>query len=102
MVKHTPAPWYAIETTDWEEKFVSIGICSRNDASYDFCETGLGLDVDTDEEIRANAEHIVHCVNIHDELVEALEKIEKMAKMVGDTHIEALAHQAIEKTRGKS
>lgn len=77
--KQTPAPtpWQLYQTTetwriysgDWE---VAESICGRSDAQRE-----------------ANARQIVHCVNMHDELLEALRAcvipLERLGDFVGNT-----------------
>ena len=65
MSKHTPGPWridnsnnYDIESYN-EETGTTFGICQMY----------------ADESMEANARHIVHCVNCHDELLEALQAV---------------------------
>lgn len=57
-VKHTPTPWVADENAINDNIGVEIALITS--------------DMRTWEEDDANAAHIVKCVNLHDELVDAL------------------------------
>jgi hypothetical protein len=66
--KHTPAPWVLRESTvDVYDGYMLIvgdfGIIAKIGGNRE------------KSEIKANAEHIVKCVNMHDELVDALEDL---------------------------
>lgn len=74
---HTPTPWQ----TD-ESHFFDDGMQHYQDLDYlEIVGSGtvaLVLDLHSNhEDTKANAAHIVKCVNMHDELVEALEYITK-------------------------
>lgn len=58
-VKHTPTPWVADENAINDNMGFEIALITS--------------DMRTWEEDDANTAHIVKCVNLHDELVEALE-----------------------------
>ena len=60
-IKHTPTPWVAIDEYIYSQDRFEIGTTTTS-----------GFDYGTDD---ANAAHIVKCVNMHDELVEALKEI---------------------------
>lgn len=58
--KHTPTPWVHKDGEVYEENDFKIFDAYNSDFLY--------------EEDKANAAHIVKCVNMHDELVEVLSK----------------------------
>lgn len=64
MAEHTPMPWHVYE----EDPFV---ICEGGGGSIGIIEAGYP-GVSEAEQI-ANAAYVVHCVNVHDDLVKALE-----------------------------
>ena len=78
--KHTPAPWRIIDG----DEIVSDGAKNSfwtNNVGDPAIVCKLGFDCYDSEQYRnfdnykANARHIVHCVNCHDELLEALENL---------------------------
>ena len=66
MAEHTPTPWHVYE----KDPFV---ICEGGGGSIGIIEAGYP-GVSEAEQI-ANAAYVVHCVNVHDDLVKALESI---------------------------
>ena len=64
MSEHTKTPWEVLGVVDM--------FISTEDGAIIADVSGS---VTSHEEDRANAKHICHCVNHHDNLVEALEKI---------------------------
>lgn len=83
-IKHTPTPWKVVKNMSWEDVHGNtptkdeknlmgfVGgdgsrICWFGDSSNYYPTEG-------DEPNEANAAHIVKCVNMHDELVEALKE----------------------------
>lgn len=75
MNKHTPTPW-AYRRFDGEKHKIHIGIDGNLDTVHDAHAIVYAQEDCGDDE--ANASHIVHCVNTHDALVEALERINEM------------------------
>lgn len=75
--KHTPIPWEV--ATDEDGRVAVIKGCSF--LTYAF-PTDLGFETGSPE---ANAAHIVKCVNMHDELVEALKEVHDWF-MADDAH----------------
>ena len=70
-MEHTPTPWEVIETFDYDFQIYPKGnVEAGHNQIAVIPATGDGDD-------KANANHIVHCVNLHDELVAALKKIAK-------------------------
>ena len=95
MTKHTKTPWvatkplagqafYYIDPAGEEMQYGKIATCwSGGD----------------------NANHIVHCVNMHDELVEALENIMRFVQTKGEPYLPRVdaieaAKSAIKKAKG--
>ena len=85
MSKHTPGPWglepngaaYNLRSPDRASHFlILVGMVDNNDGEFE-----------------ANAQHIVHCVNAHDDLVKACKL------QVGD--IVKVGSSAIAKAEGK-
>ena len=66
--KHTKTPWKVFYAKSNDDLIIGVGE-----------ETGEGIIASngsfwgTDSEAKSNAEHVVKCVNAHDELLEALE-----------------------------
>lgn len=90
MTKHTPTPWYYLSdyeriynTSDWTTESVCIAEIIR---TLNF---------------KANATHILKCVNAHDDLVDALQRwlfnIEELAKLEGYEPLIKQTKQALEK-----
>jgi len=80
---HTPTPWEFTENADynsyWEEYYEikAQGVLIAN--MTDFYDCGKDLPA------KENAKYIVKCVNMHDELVKALEAcVEKLDYIVDD------------------
>lgn len=65
--KHTPTPW----------KFDGESINDLQGNTVAFPRSGGFMPGHRDENLRANAAHIVKCVNLHDELVDALALCQK-------------------------
>ena len=72
---HTPSPWLVQSDT-----LVTAPLKEQNRAHYIICSCGTS---GTKKEHKENARRIVYCVNMHDELLEALEEME-MAHSGGD------------------
>lgn len=66
--KHTPTPWKIVNP------YKSV---TMQDAPYKHCAFGNGdcLFECYGDQKEFNASHIVHCVNLHDELVECLRRL---------------------------
>ena len=110
-IKHTPLPW--IWEHNEEEQTLTIwagtAIEERHNGIYQSagemqiydCIYGDGDK--SEDEFFANVEHIVHCVNAHDELVRALKDIHAWMDFRGYTHEpEAIkAQEALQKWEGK-
>jgi hypothetical protein len=83
--KHTPTPWKAVQCIEdgWEDHLDIQQDVSDDDDKNDYVlVNSLGFD-----EVATNKEdikHIVKCVNMHDELVEAIEKALDMS----DEHLD--------------
>jgi len=77
--KHTPAPWVSSKIKTSSGHCFRIGSQEQIDKREENKHTVpayacLYVDyMNAHEEAEANANHIVHCVNMHDELMEALE-----------------------------
>ena len=65
MSKHTPTPWHTMHNK------LESSICGEGQ----FVARVDGSETQTREEGEANADHIVKCVNAHDELVAALRDV---------------------------
>jgi len=77
MAEHTPTPWV------WD------GACQLRDADgHGFQSVSRMGSHPTD----ANMEHIVHCVNMHDELVEALYNLHVLYGHRPSDNVEEAAH----------
>ena len=84
-MKHTPTPWVVSCGSIYTTEGIPIAEMDR--------EVGNGtLPVERDE----NARHIVHCVNLHDELVEAL-KITRHYLWTFRHHFNEVHHEAMNK-----
>ena len=66
MTKHTPIPWRVAD-----KSLGLMGILRVQNKDVDICNVFNDKSVNSE----ANAKHIVKCVNMHDELVEALDKM---------------------------
>jgi hypothetical protein len=118
MAEHTPTPWIVDEdpledkgyktliTMPGKNGFQGTSIAyvnhNWNDADHGERRISWG-------EAEANARHIVHCVNVHDDLVKALEEIDQTPiPMINDTEhlrhtirtIQNIAYAALSKYRG--
>jgi hypothetical protein len=69
-MNHAPTPWYAYDLCNDDE---NMGIWGADGALLAFTMRGGADGPMSQEQELANAFHICHCVNLHDELVEALE-----------------------------
>lgn len=97
MSKHTPTPWREYGYSDRSNMGAPILIHSESQAvknsgtaivSVYGSENSADLQKRADER-DANARHIVHCVNHHDELVAALEAVQQAQR--SGTYAEAFA-----------
>lgn len=83
---HSPTPWaIAGMTVIWSPsaKAIVAGVSAlRETDEVKYSEPHVRTDPDG-HEICANAAHIVHCVNTHDELVAALKNVVTMCAFVG-------------------
>ena len=81
--KHTPTPWKVADLNAWIE-------VRSNSTARPICKIWKSDDDGKDEyqELQANAKHIVHCVNVHDELIGALEQLYPYCE--GDTSREII------------
>lgn len=80
MSKPTPTPW----SLNKDEKGITFIQGNTRGWGWDHL-----AEVDTSgdaPEIEANAAHIVHCVNMHDELVAALQTLEIEAEGYGELY----------------
>lgn len=98
--KHTPAPWKVFYATNNDQLIIGVGQ-----------ETGEGIIASngsfwgTDAEAKANAEHVVKCVNAHDSLLDALELVKSQLEkdyitMTND--VEGAVYDAIKEAKGES
>lgn len=89
MIKHTPTPWI---------------IFRRPDTNYISIDSGDGrvcriyMHYANQE---ANAEHIVKCVNVHEELVEALKGLLKASDQMNE-HIDVTVYNKAQEALKKS
>ena len=92
---HTPAPWYAdtelatcavlpAGTDDWR---FAVAVCQPPN----YHPSGIAA---ANAESRANAAHIVRCVNAHDELVAALQRCATALALYGQPSAEGAVKQA--------
>lgn len=72
MSKHTPTPWNAEELQS-PERGHRISIHNANTGDY-----VAQVNFAADPQAKANAAHIVRCVNLHDALVDALKGLLEM------------------------
>lgn len=88
--KHTPTPWVHKDGEVYEENDFKIFDAYNSDFLY--------------EEDKANAAHIVKCVNMHDELVEALRDLLTFVVTVEyeESPIVAFAEAVLAKARGET
>lgn len=88
--QHTPTPWYS--EVDTELVYILGTVNGKEEV---ICEAGsIGNE---DLQAQANAAHIVKCVNLHDELVDAVEHLLKMSngeKNLDNRGIEELLSRA--------
>ena len=70
MSKHTPKPWEIVS------KFVGPLVIKSGNTEIAY------VGADTFELCKANAEHIIKCVNLHDEMVKALSNATSMASCI--------------------
>jgi len=83
-MKHTPTPWEVTGELDY------IRISNRDSQNPDSCD-GIrqvahvvqgDYEIPNYEEAMANAQHIIHCVNTHAELLEALKRAAKLVSLL--------------------
>ena len=103
-MEHTPTPWEVIETFDYDFQIYPKGnVEAGHNQIAVIPATGDGDD-------KANAAHIVHCVNLYPELVEALKNADWMiGKLAGwngtdlsDFEEYELVEQVLKKADGSS
>lgn len=70
--KHTPTPWHVVEINNGKD----IQIDSEKLHICNITRYGMAVGIHEQE----NAKRIIHCVNMHDELVEALKYVQEMIK----------------------
>lgn len=90
MSEHTPTPWIVSSAICGEHntETVSIYHYPREAVCYEVVETGCKCD---DEALtEADARHIVHCVNNHERLAEALRSLISAIDNIGGEHCEGL------------
>lgn len=84
-IKHSPTPW-AVATNPGgpmdQPAFPPIVDASGNPHGEDIVAMPLG----NSETVQANAAHIVKCVNLHEELVDALQELLSAARHCGLQH----------------
>jgi hypothetical protein len=96
---HTPTPWY-LETTS---SGLWIGVEKATGGKVG--DVIVSLDVGEEynpwhnELAAANAAFIVHCVNLHEELVGALERIRDLDDVSANSEAINIAHEALEKLK---
>jgi hypothetical protein len=90
--KHTPAPWKYRKARNVERPFIIIDCTKIN--PYFVAELNGGCD----DTAKANAEHIVKCVNLHDELVAGLMDAHPH---IADDKLRASIGNLITKARGE-
>ena len=76
MSKHTPTPWKVIPTKDGYHFLAIADSDGSGVTDPNFCLWRQG------EEAKANADHIVHCVNTYPDLVKALEPFAAIANII--------------------
>lgn len=69
--KHTPAPWFSGEVSRTYDDGIEYINISAGDGCH-VCKVSSREFEEGGSQNKANADHIVKCVNLHDELVEAL------------------------------
>ncbi|WP_343743132.1 hypothetical protein [Herbaspirillum huttiense] len=74
MNKHTPTPWYAWfeEKNEFHNGRAYIAQAEGAPHTRHYSDVASTVDVELPEIQKANAEHIVRCVNSHEALVKAL------------------------------
>jgi len=94
--KHTPAPWKVYYAKKNGQVILGVG-----DADGQGIIAYNGSFWGDDAESKANSEHVVKCVNCHDEL---LSEMQKLAKALEDTghEPEQSFYDAIAKARGEA
>jgi hypothetical protein len=107
MSEHTPTPWAAVRCERADGRYMrsiigSLAIEPNIDPDGTFHDTGATVCTIYHE---ANAEHIVRCVNAHEELIAALEQA---YDLLGDgsnlvwCHIDARIRSALACARGET
>lgn len=80
MSEHTETPWEVSQAT-WDGKHINgTWGGSKNGASVFVARSGATIGKD-DSVAEANARHIVHCVNNHERLIEALREFSELDQM---------------------
>lgn len=103
MAEHSPTPWYVHDLTN---------VMSSEELPHQLmalvAETDMGFTGEEDKQERweANAEHIVRCVNAHDDLVAMLDRVNRF---MGGEHedddkgwieLHIAVYEALQKARG--
>lgn len=82
--KHTPTPWVA---TSNESYWVIVPEARGENDPYEIGDVCSSYPSSKDQGLQqANAAHIVKCVNLHDELVEALRECNEALKLHADQY----------------
>lgn len=93
-VKHTPTPWKAVSN---ESYWTIVPENRRDDSPYQIGDVCSSYPYNKDQGLQqANAAHIVKCVNLHDELVEALQFISE-CNMTNSQDFKQVAREALKK-----
>lgn len=94
--KYTPAPWKVFYAKNNGQLILGVGQ-----------DTGEGIIASNgsfwgdDDEAKANAEHVVKCVNLHDELLEVLEQLYSGFKSRCTEGFQIKIEKAIAKAKGE-
>ena len=96
--KHTPAPWV---TTFEEGTPFFHGVYQLDKNGFEGEAVTYVTDSTNHQRAQANAEHIVKCVNLHDELLEALEHARDCLPANCHPDDLSLITEAIAKARGQ-
>ena len=92
---HTATPW-VVELDHITDDFVIAK------EAFEVCRIAQCFDPETAKENRANAAHIVKCVNLHEELVGALSDLMKSCENWAPTIDRSRARTALAKAKGGS
>lgn len=79
--QHTPTPWTVYDAA--EACYPGIDAARRTVVVFGNADEECGVRGDTPEEAEANARFIVHAVNCHDDLLEALEETWRVLRAAG-------------------